>query len=205
MKNIKGIIIAILLGITGFSVYKYSFAIKENSGLSANICQLNIDFKTLENVKSGLVKDLNQEKELNSAFKQENIELKDNLNQAKVKLAQMGIDLGASQKTIEDLASQISLSKAENVVLQDQIQRSRLDFNQVKADKEQLQSRLNSMLEPQKTIKELNQKVYSPEKQAQKRGETKKKIILGNNGFLIKNEKPVIGIVKIEVEPLPGS
>ena len=205
MKNIKAIIIAVLLGITVFSVYKYIASVKENNDLSANIRQLNTDVKALENEKSGLVKDLNQEKELNSALSQENTGLKDNLNQTQAKLAQMETDFRASQKTNEDLDSQISLVKVENTVLRDQIQGLELGINQAKADKEQLQARLSSIAELKKAIKELRQKARLAKKQVQERIETKERIILGNNGYLIKDGKPTNNTVRIEVEPLPGS
>ncbi len=205
MKNIRAIIIAVLFGVTVFSVYKYIASVKENSDLSANIRQLNTDVKALEDEKNGLVKNLNQEKELNSALNQENTGLKDNLNQTQAKLAQLETDFQSSQKAIEDLDSQISLVKAENTALRDQIQGLELDINQAKVDKEQLQVRLSSLAELKKAIKELRQKARLAKKQVQKRIETKEKIILGNNGFLIKNGKPTSSTVRIEVEPLPGS
>jgi len=205
MKNIIAIIIAVLLGITVFSAYKYIASVKENNDLSANIRQLNTDVKDLENEKDGLVKDLTQEKELNSALNQENTGLQDNLNQTQAKLAQMETDFQSSQKEIEVLGSQVSLVKAENTALRDQIQGLELDINQAKADKEQLQVRLSSIAELKKTIKELRQKARLAKKQVQKRIETKEKIILGNNGFLIKNGKPTNNTVRIEVEPLLGS
>ncbi len=190
MKNIRAIIIAVLFGVTVFSVYKYIASVKENSDLSANIRQLNTDVKALEDEKNGLVKNLNQEKELNTVLNQENNGLKDNLNQTQAKLAQMETDFQSSQKAIEDLDSQISLVKAENTALRDQIQGLELDINQAKADKEQLQVRLSSLAELKKAIKELRQKARLAKKQVQKRIETKEKIILGNNGFLIKDGKP---------------
>ncbi len=205
MKNIRAIIIAVLFGVTVFSVYKYIASVKENSDLSANIRQLNTDVKALEDEKNGLVKNLNQEKELNTVLNQENNGLKDNLNQTQAKLAQMETDFQSSQKAIEDLDSQISLVKAENTALRDQIQGLELDINQAKADKEQLQVRLSSLAELKKAIKELRQKARLAKKQVQKRIETKEKIILGNNGFLIKDGKPTSSTIRIEVEPLPGS
>lgn len=205
MKNIKAIIIAVLFGVTVFSVYKYIVSVKENSDLSENIRQLNTDVKALEDEKNGLVKNLYQEKELNTALNQENNGLKDNLSQTQTKLAQLETDFQSSEKAIEDLDSQISLVKAENTALRDQIQGLELDINQAKVDKEQLQIRLSSIAELKKAIKELRQKARLAKKQVQKRIETKEKIILGNNGFLIKDGKPTNSTVRIEVEPLLGS
>jgi chromosome segregation ATPase len=206
MKNAKTIIIAFLLGITVFCVYKYIVSVKENYDLSSNIHRLNTDIKALEDEKDGVVKDLDREKEINKALDQENAWAKENLNQTQAKLSQLATDYQSSQKAIDDLSSQISLVKAENTALRDQIQSLELDINQAKADKEQLQSRLSSIAELKKAIKELRRKTRQIKKQVKRRIVEKQELILGNSGFLIKEGQPTgKSKIKIEVEPLPGN
>lgn len=206
MKNIKSIIIAVLLGITAVCVYKYLIYVKENNDLSANVRQLNTEVRALENEKAELAKDLTREKELSNVLDQENNGLKIDLTQSQEKLTKMEADFQTSQKVIEELNAQFSLVKVENTALRDQIQELELNINQAKADKEQLQVKLSSIVELKKAIKELRQKTRQTKKEVQKRIELKEKIILGNNGFLLKNGKPTFGgKIKIEVTPLPGN
>ncbi len=206
MKNIKSIIIAVLLGITIVCVYKYFVSVKENNNLSTNVQQLNTEIGALENEKDELAKGLIREKELSSALDQQNTGLKANLTQNQEKLTKMETDFQTSQKVIEELNAQFSLVKVENTALRDQIQELELNINQVKVDKEELQSRLSSIVELKKAIKELRQKTRQTKKEVQNRIELKEKIFLGNNGFLLKNGKSTFGgKVKIEVMPLPGN
>ena len=206
MKNAKTVIIAFLLGVTVFCVYKYIVSVKENYDLSGNIRRLNTDIKALEDEKNGLVKDLNREREINKALGQENSWSKDNLNQTQVKLSRLEADYQSSQKAIEELSSQTSLVKAENTALRDQIQSLEIDINQAKVDKEQLKSRLSSIVELKKAIKELRSKTRQIKKQVKRRIEEKQDLILGNSGFLVKEGQPTgKNKIKIEVEPLPGS
>ncbi len=206
MKNIKAIIIAVLVGITVFCVYKYIASVSENNSLSVSIRQLNIDVQALEDEKNGLVKDLGREKEINSALNQDITGLKDNLAQSKERMVQLETDFQVSQKAIEGLNSEFSLVKAENTALRDQVQGLQLDISQAKAEKEQMQVQLSSIAELKKAIKELRQKTRLAKKQVQDRIEIKEKIVLGNNGFVVKNGKSTLsGTIKIKVESLPGS
>ena len=206
MKNNKAFIIALLAGVTIFSVYRYIVSLKENNSLSSNIRQLNSDVKALEDEKNDLESNLGREKEISRVLTQDITALKDTLTQSKDKLVQLETDFQVSQKTIEELSSEFSLVKAENTALRDQIQGLELDISQAKVEKEQLQIRLSSIGELKKTIKELRQKTRLVKKQVQQRIAAKEKIVLGNNGFLVKNGRStLIGTVKIEVEPLPGS
>jgi chromosome segregation ATPase len=206
MKNIKTIIIAVLAGITVFCVYRYIASVRENNSLSANIRQLNTDVQSLENEKNGLVKDLDREKEINSVLNQDITGLKDNLAQSKERMVQIEADFLASQKTVENLNSEFSLVKAENTALRDQVQGLQLDISQAKAEREQMQQRLSSIAELKKAIKELRQKTRLAKRQVQNRVDMKEKMVSGNEGFLIKNGKSIFsGIIKIKVEPLPGS
>jgi chromosome segregation ATPase len=206
MKNKKAIIIAVLAGITVFCVYKYIASVQENNSLSVNIQRLNIDIQALEGEKNGLVADLGREKEINNALNQDIAGLKDNLTQSQEIIVKLETDFQDSRKAIEDLNSAFSLVKAENTALRDQVQGLQLDISQTKAEKEQMQAQLSSIAELKKVIKDLRHKTRLVKKQVQNRIETKEKMVLGNNGFLVKNGKSTFfGMIKIEVEPLPGS
>jgi uncharacterized protein (DUF3084 family) len=206
MKNIKTIIIAVLAGVTAFSVYKYIVSVNENNILAVNIRQLNEDVRGLENEKNGLTKDLEREKEINTALTQDNAGLKENLTQNMVQLTQLEADFQASRKVLENLNSEFSLVKAENSALRDQVQGLQMEISQAKVDKEEMQLRLSSIEELKKAIKELRQKARQVKRHVDQRIVAKEKIAAGNNGFLVKDGKSMlIGTIKIEVEPLPGS
>lgn len=206
MKNISTIIAAVLLGITAFCVYKYIVSVNENNSLSANIRKLDSEVKGLEDEKIELAGDLGREKEINNALNQQVAVIKDSLSQSKEKLARLETDFQSSQKTVEDLSSEFSLVKAENTALREQIQGMQIDIAQAKVDKEQMQAKLSSIAGLKTAIKELRYKTRAAKKKVQERIEIKEQMILGNNGFLIKDGKSTLfGEVKIKVEPLPGS
>ncbi len=206
MKNIAAIIVAVLLGITVFCVYKYVASVNENNSLAANIRQLNSEVEALEDEKIDLARDLGREKEINNALNREVALVKDNLIQSKEKLARLETDFQSSRKTIDDLSSEFSLVKAENTALREQIQGMEIDIAQAKVDKEQMQAKLSSIKGLKKAIRELRQKTRAAKIKVRERIVAKEDMILGNNGFLIKNGRStLIGEVRIKVEPLPGS
>ena len=176
----------------------------ENIYVIETVEQINLDLK-----QKIIAFDANAgigEKEINSVLNQDITGLKDNLAQSKERMVQIEADFLASQKTVENLNSEFSLVKAENTALRDQVQGLQLDISQAKAEREQMQQRLSSIAELKKAIKELRQKTRLAKRQVQNRVDMKEKMVSGNEGFLIKNGKSIFsGIIKIKVEPLPGS
>jgi chromosome segregation ATPase len=202
MKDARGILIAFLVGITFFSVFKYISSFKEKYDLNSNLEQVSRQVAALEDEKKGLMQDFEKEKALYQKATEESLQLKDNLNLTQEKLNQLGSELYASEKTIEELSSQFSAVRAENLALRDQIQSLDLEMAKVVQDKEKLQTRLSSIADLKKAIKDLRQQMRQTKKEIQIRTKTGE-IMLGNQGFVIKDGKPTYPTrVKIEVETL---
>jgi len=196
-KNYKIILIALLVGITIFSVFKYLAALKEKYDLLKNLSQVKGQVVALEQA-------IEKEKELQNTLAQENLTLEDELKTNTDKLTQLDLGLQNSQKTIEQLTSQIALSQAENTALREEKDKLTLELTQVSQEIDTLKARLSSIPELKKAIKEA--KMQIPKVKAMIREITRKRrIIEGNRGFLIKNGMSTFPITKIKIEVMPAS
>jgi len=194
-KNYKIILTVLLVGITIFSVFKYVAALKEKYDLLKNLNQVKGQVAVLKQA-------IEKERELQKALSQENLTLKDELKTNTDKLTQLDVDLQNSQKTIEQLTSQIALSQAENTALREEKDKLTLELAQISQGRDTLKARLSSVPELKKTIKEV--KVQIRKTKVMMREITKKRrVIEGNCGFLIKNGKTTFPITKIKIEVIP--
>jgi len=194
-KNYKIILTVLLVGITIFSVFKYVAALKEKYDLLKNLNQVKGQVAVLKQA-------IEKERELQKALSQENLTLKDELKTNTDKLTQLDVDLQNSQKTIEQLTSQIALSQAENTALREEKDKLTLELAQISQGRDTLKARLSSVPELKKTIKEV--KVQIRKTKVMMREITKKRrVIEGNCGFLIKNGKTTFPITKIKIEVMP--
>lgn len=198
-KNYKIILTALLVGITIFSVFKYVAALKEKYDLLKNLSQVKGQVAALEQA-------IEKEKELQNTLAQENLTLKDELKTNTDKLTQFDVDLQNSQKTIEQLTSQIALSQAENTALREEKDKLTLELTQISQERDTLKARLSSIPELKKTIKEIKLQIRKT-KVMMREITKKRRVIEGNCGFLIKNGKTTFPItkIKIEVRPVPPS
>lgn len=190
MKNYKIILVALLCGITIFSIFKYVSALKEKYELLSTINQIKQQVAFLENEKRNLLQTLEKEKQLQQQLNGEVSELKDYLKASKVRMSK----LFAGQKKIEDLTSQISALKAENKALVEEKAR-------VSQETEGLQAKLNSVTELKKAIRELKKQMHKVGAEIKKKADTSQ-ITEGNRGFVIKDGKSTCATkVKIDVRP----
>jgi chromosome segregation ATPase len=191
MKNYKVILIALLLGIIIFSVYKYILSLKEQ-------------IMALEDEGQALMQTLEKERELEQKLTQENSELQDNLKVNEEKLTRLNDDFAQVQNAIEQLNSQVSGLIAENTTLKEKEDKLIKELTRVYNEKKGLQARLSSITELKKAIKELNKQVYKVGAEVKEKIKAKNTAIReGNYGFLIKNSKSTYPAkVKIEVRPL---
>ena len=191
MRNYyKIILIAFLVGIIIFGVYKYILSLKEQ-------------ISALENEEQALLQTLEKERELEQKLTQENTELQDNLRVSEEKLAKLNEDFQEVHNMIEKLNYKVSILKAENIVLREKRQNLMLELARISQEKENLRAKLNSIEELKKAIKELKGQMHKIGTKMEKRVEAEK-IIEGNRGFLIKDGKPTYCVkVKIEVKPPP--
>ena len=199
-KEYKVIVIALLVGITLFSVFKYLTTLNEKNDLLKNLNQVKGQIMSLELEKQNLLQTIDKEKESQKALTGENATLKDELKN----LAQVDESLQNSQKTIEQLTSQIAISKAENTALREEKNRLSLKLTQVSQEKDALRARVSSVPELKKTIKEVKVQVQKA-KAVMREIAHKRRVIEGNRGYLMKNGKPTFPVSKIKIEVMPAS
>ena len=85
-KYFRIILVALLVGITIFSVFKYVYTLREKYELLSAINQIKAQLAALEIEKQGLVQDLDKEKQLSQQVAQENSGLKDSLKEKEDKM-----------------------------------------------------------------------------------------------------------------------
>jgi len=201
-KAYKIIVIVLLVGITLFSVFKYVMTLNEKNGLMKNLNQVKGQVAALELEKENLLQTIDKEKESQKALTEENATLKDELK----KLAQVDENLQNSQKTIEQLTSQIALSRAENTALREEKNGLSLELTQVSHERDTLKAQLSSVPELKKKIKEVKLQIHKAKAMIREIAK-KRRVIEGNRGYLMKNGKFTFPIskIKIEVMPVPTS
>jgi len=196
-KNYKIILTALLVGITIFSVFKYVAVLKEKSDLLKNLSQVKSQVLALEQA-------IEKERELEKTLSQENLGLKDELSANADKLTQLDLDLQNSQKTIEQLTTQITLSQAENTSLRQEKDRLTQELTWVSQQRDILKARLSSIPELKKAIKEARMQI--PKVKPMIREITRdRRVIQGNYGFLIKDGMSTFPLPKIKIEVMPAS
>lgn len=204
MKDYKLIVIALLIGITAFTGYRYFNSLKERYDLQASLQRLDRQVSSLEEEKTRLETDLERERVLKETLDKENLSLKDTLKQSQEKLLQLDLDFQDSQKTIESLNSQVSAIKNENTTLRDQIELLSLEIAQAKSEKDALQARMDSIEELKKAIRQIRIKMRK-ERVKIKQRTRQERTMLGNLGYFVRDGKPTFSSkVRIEVQPLPG-
>jgi len=202
-KLLNNTLIALLLSITIFSVFKYVSSVKERYDLLNSLNQTKELAAVLANEKQGLLQDLEKEKELQKQLNQENSALKDNLRLSEEKIAKLDTDFTQAQKDIEQLASRFSILKAENKALIDKNSRLGSKVNGFSQENERLKVKLNSIAELKKAIRELKKQAYKVGVIVKQKLEAKR-AMEGNRGYLIKDGRFTYPArIKIEVTPAP--
>jgi chromosome segregation ATPase len=205
-KYFRIILIALLVGITIFSVFKYVYTLREKYELLNAINQIKAQLTALELEKQVLAQDLDKEKQLNQQIAQENSGLKDSLKAKEDEVAQLSTDVAYAKKMVEDLNSQVSILKAENMAVRDQNANLTAKLDQVSQEKDSLAVRLNSIAELKKAIRELKKQMRKVHSEIKFKEEIRGMVLEGNHGFLVKNGKPTYPTkVKIEVKSLPSN
>jgi len=195
-RNLKIILFVLLLCITIFSVFKYFTALKEKYALLKNLNQAKAQVVVLEEA-------IDKERKLEKALSQENLTLKDGLKSNTDKLTQLDTDLRNAQKAIEEFTLQIALTKAENTAVREEKDNLTLELAQVSQERDSLKSRLRSIPELKKAIKEVKIQIHQA-KVMMKEITKKRKIVEGNQGFLVKNGKSTFPVTKIKIEVMPA-
>ncbi|MFA5156569.1 MAG: hypothetical protein WC532_04180 [Candidatus Omnitrophota bacterium] len=209
MKDLKIIFIAFLLGVSIFSAVRYISALREQNMLHSSLEEKKTEIAGLENQKQNLLQEIEKEKETTQKFMRINARLKDSLKAGASRISRLFGQYMQAQEDNERLNSQVAILKAENDAVRVEEIRLKLELEHANQEKEALSSRLSSLSELKKAIRELKNKKGSTSVEI-KKIEVKKKPLkdtepAGNRGYIIKDGVFVPGSssakVKIEVSP----
>jgi chromosome segregation ATPase len=194
---LKNILIAFLITLTAFSVFKYIAALKEKGDLLHSLKQTEEKAAILEKERQKLLQGLEKEKELVKQLDSKISALKDYLKASKKRLTKLFTDFEEAQMEIRDLDSRFSILKAENIALIEEKQ-------QVFQENESLKAKLNSITELKRALIELKRQVRRVSGNIKQKAQPVK-IREGSRGYLSKEGKFTLrGKVKIQVIPVPS-
>lgn len=201
MRHYKTILIAFLLGVTVFSVFRYIHLLEEMRVLMDNLEEDKIQIEALRNEERDFLKTIEQEKLKNYEIIQKNKSLKENIRASTRKITMLSADY---ERRNNELLYQISALQSENIAISARENKLKSDLALVSRQKLDLSERFSSISELKKAIRELKKDkgknrhiiVESPKKITAQRSTE------GNQGFLMKNGMSISTVkVKIEVNP----
>lgn len=210
IKNLNVIIIVFLAGITAFSVYKYAVSFKEKSNLVRALNDAKEQAFLLEQEKQNLLQDLEKERNLKIELTQENVFIKDKLNNTETELNKIKEDFGQIKANLDKLNSDFGVIKEENVLLRDEKNQLTSQLTQLKEEKDKLDAKLSSISELKKAIKDLKKKIRSTRSKVRSNAKVIEKLTVqrpgdGNRGFVLKDGKPTYSLHKVKIYVLPSS
>ena len=204
MRGLKTAIIALLVGIAGYSAYMYFSSIAEKFQLMDEMKKANEQIGALSGERKDLQAELEQGKQLRLSLQQENSGIKENLRQSQDSLSKLQQEFQAAQKAMDELNSQLSLSKAENASLSNKLDTANQQASQAVAENNALRTKLSSIPELKKAMRELKKKIGMARVDITQRLE-KEQIVTGNGGFMLRDGRPTFpSKIRIEVQPLPA-
>lgn len=203
MKNFKVILLAFLIGITVFSIFKYILFLKEKNDLLNNLNAIKGQVTALENEKQNLLQGLEKQKQIQQELNEQNAILKESIKVSEEKLTKLNTDFIQAQAAIEKLNSEMSAVKVENTALRQEQDKLNSQVAEITQENEGLKAKLGSIAELKKTIKELKRQMRKAELEIERKIK-ERNIVEGNRGFLIKDGKPT-SVPKIKIEVLPAS
>ena len=181
MKKLGGLIIVFLLGLSIFSLFSYIRMIKERDSLKALVNELKLELEEIWQERQVLQEEIVREKEEKEKLTKEREDIEKVLRITEEKLAKINQELDLAQANVEFL-------KKENLFL-------RSKYRSIAKEKEELQSKLNSLEELKKAIRELRRR---------RKRQISEEEIVGNRGFLIKDGRSTyIPKHRIRVIPVP--
>lgn len=202
MKNIKPILIAFLVGITIFSVFKYVVILKERYDLGHALEIEKTRAINLESDKQNLLQGLEKEKGLKQQLNEENAGFREKLKVERERLIDLSMAFAKSHNKIERLSSEIAALKAETTALREEKDSLNTQLTLINQERETLQARLNSIAELKKAIKELKRQMHKVGVQIQRKADVEA-TTEGNRGFVIKDGKATSSPAKVRIEVTP--
>lgn len=182
---LKNLALTLLLGVAVFSMIRYVSEIKARFRLQDSLIQAQGEVAALTQEKQNLLQELGKEKKLNQQLMVKNVNLKVYLKASKDRMTHLSRDNSKTQDEPKEISAKFAILKAENRALINSHKRSYIE-------NEQFRLKLSSLVELKKTIQELRaerSKVFGIE--------TK-----GNQGFLIRDGRPTLEKIRIEVIPV---
>lgn len=196
MKNFKIILIAFLIGITAYSIFKYVSFLQEKSDLMNALSQIKEQTAALEDEKQNLSQELEKKKELQQQLIRENTGLRRSLRIRIEKLAQVDAELAMAEQSIKQLNSRL-------VSVQEEKDSLNTHLIQVTQEKDNLQTKLNSLVELKKKIREIKIQMLKTGLRIGRKSSSKN-IIKGNGGFLVRNGRSTYP-TKIQIEVIAAA
>jgi predicted RNase H-like nuclease (RuvC/YqgF family) len=193
IKNKIFFLIAFLIGISLFSLFKYVTIFYEKRAILSDWVQMKSQVLLLNTLKEHLNNQLQKKTRIINEKEKARQELLRELNMKNEKIVQIEELLNKAQHEIEQLKSQNNSLAEENRLLLEKIDKINQEYNF-------LLSRWNSMEELRKAIAQLKRDIYLKRRQQMR---AKDRSIEGNRGYIIKDGKPTLPLkVKIEVIPI---
>ena len=195
-KYYLSIVIAFLLGLTIFSVYKYTLSLKERHELLAAIEEANGQAQMLESKNQNLRSELDKGQQSRQKLQLENADLKDALRNNVKQFTHLSRELETTQKQAEIFHNRL-------IQLQGEKENLNLRLAEVSQEKEGLQAIFHSIPDLKKRIRELKGHIrQSPEAGALQAKNTGAEDTIGNQGYLLKAGKTTVAPrIRIEVQP----
>lgn len=204
---VKNILFVLLSTITVFSVFKYAASLKEKYDLLITLNQTKEELGILQQEKQNLLADLEKQKELQEETAEENSELKDNIKATRRRLTKLFMEKRAKEKAFEELNFRFSILQAENMALTEEKEQLGFKLSQASSESENLKTKLSSIEELKKAIRELKIKMREARSAPKKVPEPEVlEIIEGNHGYLLRDGKSTFPVkIRIEVNPAPAT
>lgn len=202
MKDWKILLIAFLVGISGYSVYRYVSLAAEKEAVIKVLDETKERLVSLEQEKQNLLRSIEKEERMSGLFKE-------NLFAGRRKISRLWAE-NLRQK--EELELDIAVLRAENSAIREQEDKLRLELSMANKEKDDLIAKFNSAGELRKALSELRSKRRKDKASVKKKTDRPKDkmfvemIMEGNKGFLIKDGKQIsFKNIKIEVNPVIDS
>jgi chromosome segregation ATPase len=193
-------IIALLVGITLFSLFKYIKMYYERKTILNDLIAKESQILMLNTLKEHLSNQLKEKTNLIAEKEKLQQELMKELAIKDEKLVKVEELLNKAQMDIEQLQQKINRLESQNASLVQEKQLLLENLDKLNQEHSALLSRWQSIEELRKAIIQLKRKIYSQRRQTSK---TEDRAIQGNRGYIIKDGLPTLKPkVKIEVVPV---
>jgi hypothetical protein len=205
-KILRVFLIILLASLSAVSIYKYIVTLKQKKELIISLNQTRNQVSILEIDKKNLIESLEQSHNAEAALGQENAVLKTSLKENEERINKLEVSFKDVQNSLEKLSSQNTALTAENIALREQRDNLDLQVYNFSEDNEAMRSKLSSISELKKAIKELKKgpgrqmppNYYDARRPQARVGDESE----GNSGFILKEGQPTYSSkARIEVEP----